>query len=333
MSERDFGSQFLLVRGAPKAFVSLPFAARVTLVNSVIGSRLWSHQLAAVWLAMLGWMEKNDGSQENIHIVARQLLQLAPQGNTAGTAMSRLVAGENAASAPLVSLIISCRKRLEKAIKLKQSLDKAFGPSFIIVGDNTIKRAIVSNEIISVPSPDNYESLTRKVFEALVAIRNLYKTAAILKMDDDCVVRTPPNLKTFFRAVGSADYVGEPVGSENFDRTWHIGKCEALSPPIYSIRYRRPWARGPLYYLGSHAVDALVRAYLSYPGDFEVAFYEDKCVGDTLATYGLNLVPLPLWECTGLSAGNEVPANMQEQVSLNPVRCERAESRGEEITI
>jgi hypothetical protein len=280
------------------------------LVNSFFAKRLWSHQLAETWLSVLEWAKRLGIDEGTRYTIARELLYLAPEGETAPIAFSHLLADSNAPEPRLVSLIVSCRKRLRKAVELRRNLRGALGPTYIVSGDSTLQRAVIDDDFIVVPSPDNYESLTRKVFEAFVAVRGLFSAAAILKMDDDCRVLGELNLKAFWQTVGEADYVGQPAGSAQFDRTWHIGKCECLSPPVYGLRFHASWARGPLYYLSQRAVEILVKAYLSYPAEFAMAFYEDKCIGDTLVQHGFHLTPTPLWEATGLISGNERPADL-----------------------
>ena len=300
MREYDIGA--VLPTEVAKSFLRLSFAARVTLVNSLFGpKRLRSRQLAGIWLSLLEWAEQTGASEEERHTIARELLRLAPQGETAPVALSRLIAGPDGPSVRLIQMIISCRKRLRQALDLRNAIDGVLGPAVIILGDSTLKYANMSEGLITVPSPDNYESLTTKVCEALVAIRHRYGAAAVLKIDDDCVIQGPGDALNFFESVAGAEYVGDPAGSMHLDRTWHIGKCEAASPPIYGKRFRAQWANGPLYYLGPHAVDCLVTAYLSYPGEFENTWgIEDKCIGDTLLEHGIDLKSASLWKNAGL---------------------------------
>jgi SAM-dependent methyltransferase len=77
------------------------------------------------------------------------------------------------------------------------------------------------------------------------------------------------------------------VGAENFDRCWHVGKCEHLKDQPYGRRFRASWAGGRLYYLGPQAVETLVREYLFFPGELDGEIFEDKAVGDVLARYGI----------------------------------------------
>jgi hypothetical protein len=291
-----------MIDGIAPAFVGLPFAERVSLANGLMQGRFLSPQLAEIWRAMIEWMEKNGCPADDIHVTARQLLQLWPEGPTADAALGRLLAGPDGPEARLVVMILSCRKYLFKAEPLQQKLKSQFSPTYIVVGDSTLKRAVFENDIIIVPAPDNYESLSLKVMEAIVAIRSRYRNPAIIKVDDDCEVVRPANLASLYRMVEGRDYVGHTVGSARFDRTWHIGKCENPSPPIYGLPFVRTWARGHLYFLGQRSVNALARRYLSYPGEFTSAFYEDKCVGDALARLGIELTPTPLSEPTGIRA-------------------------------
>jgi len=291
-----------------RAFLSLPFASRVTLLNRVVGKRLWSHQLAAAWLSILEWTEREGIVSEQRYSIARELVQLAPDSDMADEGLKRILATPVLSGDTFIQIIVSCRKNQSKAELLRTRIDGALGRTLVVVGESTLQHAIYNpNHTLIVPSPDNYESLTKKVMEAFVAVRRQFGSVGILKMDDDCRVCRPPDQKALSRAVANEDYVGEPCGNVKFDRTWHIGKCESLSPPVYGLRFRRSWARGALYYVGPRGVDALVRFYLRYPGEFDAAFYEDKCVGDTLSECGYSLKPHPLYQETGLISSYEVP--------------------------
>jgi hypothetical protein len=199
---------------------------------------------------------------------------------------------------------------------LYAELPAALQPSFIVVGDDRLREAVWAGELLRVPAPDNYESLSSKVFEALVAVRCRFGGVAVLKIDDDARFTGPADQVAVDDLLGSVDYAGVPAGGSLLDRCWHVGKCEHHDDLPYSRRLRGAWANGPLYYLGPRAVDCLVHDYLCYPGEMLGEMFEDKLVGDLLRSHSIRFTPMDLSPIFGITWYQE-PDSESPAVMIN----------------
>jgi hypothetical protein len=287
-----------------KTFLAADFEGRIRLMNQVHGARLWSQQLASIWTEVLDGLAAKGGD-----IAVRQLMwelmALAPDSEAAERAYHGWI-GDNdrpvtAAPPAIVHLVVSCHKEQNKAkaIALYRQLSRHFRPIFIVVGDEHAGEEAFDAPFLTVPAPDNYEGLTRKVLEGLVAVRRKYGQVGVLKIDDDTQLIATPQRDRIAELIATTQYAGTIVGDSNFDRCWHVGKRERLGDGPYRRRFRGSWASGPLYYLGPRAVELLVRECLFYPGEFDGEDFglEDKAIGDVLRTQGVqpiskNLSPI-----------------------------------------
>jgi hypothetical protein len=172
---------------------------------------------------------------------------------------------------------------------------------FIVLGDEKIDEAVFSGQFLTVPTPDNYESLPKKFLEALVAVRREFGKVGTLKIDDDAQFHAEPDRAKIRELVSCSDYVGWRVGDPDMDRCWKVGRCEYLKDEPYSKRFRGSWAAGPLYYLGPNAVELLVRDYTSFPGEFAGEIFEDKVVGDVLRLHQITRSEARLSEIFGVN--------------------------------
>jgi hypothetical protein len=266
----------------PSEFARQPLPQKILQVNDLYGKRLWSEQLAHVWLRLLSRCNAPAARQ----ILLRDVLELAPWMDT-----DRSISGELLDSFRLtagvsqVHVVISCEKYLEKARRFVNTIRHRLNPVVIVVGDPHLQLAEFRGDLLVVPSPDTYEHLTRKVNEALLAVRSAFGSVSVLKMDDDLVSTGEVPVPDF----SGMDYVGHAVGDERLDRAWHFGKTRDRSLHPYAKRFRVPWARGPIYWLSARSLDVIVRELLLYPGQLEGEVYEDKFIADTLAAAGISV--------------------------------------------
>jgi hypothetical protein len=264
---------------------SLP--EKILQINELFGTRLWSQQLANAWLRIL----RRCGDGEVRAILLRDVLELAPWMDANLHLADQLFESRRIKSdVSQVHMIISCEKYLERATRLFESVRDRLSPTLIVIGNPALQVAQLCDHVLVVPSPDSYEHLTRKVNEALLAIRSNFGAVSVLKMDDDLVSTgnvVPPQLS-------GMDYAGHLIGDERLDRAWHFGKTANRQVRPYAKRFRVCWARGTLYWLSARSVDVLARELLMYPGQLEGEIYEDKYVADILASAGIALVDYDL---------------------------------------
>jgi len=205
----------------------------------------------------------------------------------------------------IVYLVISCEKYKRRALSLYDRIVSHLNPAFIVVGDEKIDEAVFSGQFLTVPAPDNYENLSKKVLEALVAVRREFGKVGILKMDDDSQFHAEPDRVKIRELVSSTDYAGQCAGGPDpyldIDRCWHVGKCEHLKDEPYNKRSHGSWAQGGLCYLGPNAIESLVREYTYFPGEFAGEIFEDKIVGDVLRKHHITASDARLPEVFGIT--------------------------------
>ena len=295
-------------------FCASDFAGRIALANAAFGGRLWSPQLARLWFRAIAAFRPDPGRAACVRRLIREFIALAPYSAAAETAYARLLeSGRLPAAHPApgaVHLIISCEKNRAKAARLQAALSESLSPLLVVVGQSGREEAaIVGNDLI-VPAPDSYEGLAKKVMEAFLAVRTMFGRVPVLKVDDDARVVGAPDPARIARFLATAEYAGTPVGAANFDRCWHVGKCEpALGVPDRT-RFHAPWASGPVYFLGRKALDCVVKEYVFYPGEIgnfgpgRFMGFEDKIVGDILHRNGVALAAEDLAQIFGLRIGD-----------------------------
>ena len=88
-------------------------------------------------------------------------------------------------------------------------------PAFIVLGGGDSEEGVFRDHFLTVPAPDNYESLTWKVLESLVAVRRRYGPVGVVKIDDDSLFETPPDHARIAELAGSADYAGWIIAGDS----------------------------------------------------------------------------------------------------------------------
>jgi hypothetical protein len=315
------------------AFLAADFQGRIRLTNQVHGARLWSHQQALIWTEVLEELAaRGKRATPPARRLMLELIALVPDSEAAEQAYRTWIGDNDRPASPtapaIVYLIVSCHKEQykTKATAHYQELSAYLEPIFILVGDASVPDAVFDARFLTVPAPDNYEGLVWKVLEGLVAIRQKFGRVAVLKIDDDTRLIAPPRSEQIAELIAATQYAGAVAGDINFDRCWHVGKREHLGDEPYRRRYRGNWAAGPLYYLGSEAVELLVREYLFYPGEFdgEIFGFEDKVIADVLRAHGLQLTHRHLSPIFGI-AGPFDGAFGDQQPALAPLKITQRE--------
>lgn len=250
-------------------------------------------------------VERMRGDKAAAIVYLKAAIALSPYRNNLLQTYQELVAKSPEKST--LSLIVSCSRYQENALRLAQQFDAAEFPYLIVTGADT--SPIDHPRAIQVNAPDNYEGLPRKVTAALHWIyENIDSQVGVLKVDDDQTVVDSEKLKHAVDLLAQQDaYAGFPVTSLSHDRCWHWNKCEdpALNRRSYGKPFYQPWARGGAYYLGSGPLEKFVLSTTRFPGLLEGEYYEDKLVGDVMALERMPLVQLESERDFGLSLDHE----------------------------
>jgi hypothetical protein len=156
----------------------------------------------------------------------------------------------------------------------------------------------MDGDFLVVDANDNYESLPEKITKTFEYIyRTFADNTKCFKVDEDLPISNGEQLQELMLALSQSkfDYAGFAGNNkENFERTWHYGKCEntELSRRPYGKRYPGAFAYGPFYFLSSNAVRAFTSETIRFPDEILGHLYEDKFVGDTLREAGITISAL-----------------------------------------
>ena len=246
----------------------------------------------------------------------------------------------NSCSKNIAILIISCKKNLDKIKILREKLYQKINlPYCFVVGEPELSSDWANDgNILYVKSPDNYESLPLKVFQALECLHCCFDFQGVLKLDDDTWIKDIPRfleLIDWLETESTHDYLGN-IRGYSLGRSWHFSKCESKSvdQTPYDLPFLARWCDGGSgYFLSRKSLTVLFEYTMKYPGCFRGELYEDVLVAKILYLNGIkpndfNLVQL------GIIAG-DIQANLQEldaEVYLKEGR-EAAKQRNLELAI
>lgn len=228
-----------------------------------------------------------------------------------------------------VILHLSCASRLDRAIKSVESFgDDESLHHIIITGidtdacENGTPFSFSYNGIVlTVPVPDNYDSLHRKVFYGYLLFSLLKSCPYIVKIDDD--IHLGDKLKFLRFLEDSREQSTDALGYVVLDHThveqlhgWHVGKVEKTGLNNRGYQYPIPQshpAGGYGYILSPSAISACSSMYLSMKAFFDIDAIglEDVYVGHALQSWNLKLTCLSdighKWgEIPGLVVSEEV---------------------------
>lgn len=266
---------------------------RLMALFGMVGRKISSDQAVALWHKLMTRCadRMSPGAAER---VKRQLIMLAPEMKIADQCFQELLTARRRTepAPPIVFMITSCLRYLDKARKVQATLQALGAHARIVIGDPSLPAAVEDGDVTRLPVPDSYEALTLKVLEGLTWVRQTYGPVNVCKVDDDMRFTDAFDAIRLAEVAHSLQYAGQPWGGV-CDRAWHLGKT-ARPTPIYARRQRGMFAYGPMYLLGARAVDHLVRIWTHFPGEVEGRFYEDRAIGELLAEAGIPLKPYPI---------------------------------------
>ncbi|NEQ37510.1 MAG: tetratricopeptide repeat protein [Okeania sp. SIO3I5] len=246
----------------------------------------------------------------------------------------------NSSNSKIAIMIISCKKNLDKIKVLREKLyQKTNLPYCFVIGEPELSSDWQNEgDILYVKSPDNYESLPLKVFQAFQYFHCCFDFQGVLKLDDDTWIKDMPRfleLIDWLSTESTQDYMGNTIGY-SIGRSWHFNKCESKSidKTPYDLPFVARWCDGGSgYFLSRKSLEILFEYTMKYPGCFRGELYEDVLVSKILylngiKPYDFNLVQL------GIISSDTQP-NLQEldgEVFLKEGR-EAAKQRNFQVAI
>ena len=178
----------------------------------------------------------------------------------------------------LFTIILTCKKYEHKM--LSQDTSKLSDYMYFI-GDPTLSSPLVKGDIVYLPCPDNYESLTLKTLMAIKWVVKNKEFDLLLKTDDDVTFLNP--FDKLVREASNYDYCGA-LRKGDYVSTWHRGKCEnkVLDNAGFLIP-KVTYCHGGGYFLSRKS--ALLLANNEIRDNHSI--YEDVEVGDLLQKFGI----------------------------------------------
>jgi hypothetical protein len=188
-----------------------------------------------------------------------------------------------------ILLILNCYKYREKAL-LQKNTWIANLPSniiyFHVIGNPDLNKNFVydnENRILFVRCNDDYNSLPKKIFEALMAIYNTYHFKHIFKTDDDQDLINPTFFNTLISVlhnkVPKIHYGGKII---NIQRT-HISEYYKIHPELPRNIIIKPtkYCNGRFYFLSSESVMNLSNK----KNNIYKEYFEDYAIGINLSNF------------------------------------------------
>lgn len=160
-------------------------------------------------------------------------------------------------------------------------------------------RAQYDGRTLTVPVPDDYENLHRKIFYALTILHLVADVTLIVKVDDNIRLKDASLFEGVMTSIasGKIDYAGRVIGSDSHQKQWHgwhISKCNDLEVESRGYQYplpRKYAAGGYGYVLGGRGIEACAYMYLAMKEFFSMQSVglEDAYVGHAMYAQGIEV--------------------------------------------
>lgn len=181
-----------------------------------------------------------------------------------------------------ILLIMSCQKYIHKIVKQKASWLSNLNKNIIyfhIIGDPCLQTNYyldLINNILTIKTEDDYNSLPKKVIKAYEIIQNLYDFKFIFKTDDDQLLETSnffntllPVLEKYEKVNYGGNLINIPVDQ--------ISTYYQIHPelPKNLLVKKCTYCNGRFYLLSKKSVECL----LQFKENIEKEYFEDYAIG------------------------------------------------------
>jgi hypothetical protein len=181
---------------------------------------------------------------------------------------------------------MNCKKYKNKALIQKNTWLKTI-PSdlkyYHVIGDETLESNFVFDDdakILWVKTPDDYNSLPKKVIEAYEAVNMTFGYKYIFKTDDDQMLTNPNFFNTIKKLLLNKNPVSHYGGFIVDVKIPHLSQYHTIHPelpeniPVYVTKY----CSGRFYFLSKDAVIDLI----SKKESIRKEYFEDYAIGFNL---------------------------------------------------
>lgn len=187
-----------------------------------------------------------------------------------------------------ILLIMNCKKYENKAHIQKATWLKTI-PSFLkyyhVIGDETLDSDFVFddvNNILWVKTPDDYNSLPKKVIQSYIAINSTYDYKYIFKTDDDQMLINTNFFNTITKLITNKKPVSHYGGYVVDVPFSYLSQYHIIHPelPKYLPVYATKYCNGRFYFLSKLAVEDLITKKTNimneYLEDYAIGFNLDE---------------------------------------------------------
>jgi len=185
-----------------------------------------------------------------------------------------------------ILLIMNCKKYENKATIQKMTWLKTI-PSYLIyyhvVGDETLDNDFVFddvNQVLWVKTPDDYNSLPKKVIASYEAVNKTFDYKYIFKTDDDQMLTNPNFFNTITKLITNKRPVSHYGGFIVDVKFAHLSQYHKFHPelpeniPVHVTKY----CNGRFYFLSKEAIEALLTKKQNITNEY----FEDYAIGFNL---------------------------------------------------
>jgi hypothetical protein len=181
---------------------------------------------------------------------------------------------------------MNCKKYAKKALFQKNTWLKSI-PSYLkyyhVIGDETLDRDFIfddANQVLWVKTPDDYNSLPKKVIEAYNAVCATFDFKYIFKTDDDQILVNSNFFNTITKLITNKTPISHYGGYIVDIPESHLSQYHKIHPelpknlPLYVTKY----CSGRFYFLSKDAItDLLTKTEL-----IKKEYFEDYAIGYNL---------------------------------------------------
>jgi len=181
---------------------------------------------------------------------------------------------------------MNCKKYVKKALFQKNTWLKSI-PSYLkyyhVIGDETLDRDFVFDDVsqvLWVKTPDDYNSLPKKVIEAYNAVHATFDYKYIFKTDDDQILVNSNFFNTITKLITNKTPISHYGGYIVDIPESHLSQYHKIHPelpknlPLYATKY----CSGRFYFLSNDATaDLLTKTDL-----IKKEYFEDYAIGYNL---------------------------------------------------
>jgi hypothetical protein len=185
-----------------------------------------------------------------------------------------------------ILLIMNCQKYRYKAEHQKNTWLKNITPKLIyyhVIGNDSLEKDVIFDDverILWVKTPDDYNSLPKKVISAYEAVNKTFNYKYILKTDDDQNLIKPLFLDTLIKLLSTKENPPHYGGNVVDVPFAYLSQYHRIHPelpkhlPVYQTKY----CSGRFYFLSNIAIiDLILRK-----NSINLEFLEDYAIGYNL---------------------------------------------------